>query len=85
MVEKDKITLRLKKIEGQIRGIRKMVESDRNCEDILTQVTAAKAALNKVAEEIMKDYTVKCLGEIQDADKSKVNNLVQTIVRFIKS
>jgi len=62
-----------------------MVENERDCKDILTQVTAAKSALNKVAEEIMKDYTVKCLGEIQDADKSRVNDLVQTIVRFVKS
>jgi len=84
-VERDKIILRLKKIEGQIRGIRNMVENERDCKDILTQVTAAKSALNKVAEEIMKDYTVKCLGEIQDADKSRVNDLVQTIVRFVKS
>ncbi|MDN5338475.1 MAG: CsoR family transcriptional regulator, copper-sensing transcriptional repressor [Thermotogaceae bacterium] len=84
-MDKDSIILRLKKVEGQVRGIRNMVESERDCKDILIQVTAAKSALNKIAEEIMRDYTVKCLGEIQDADKVKVDDLVKTIVRFIKS
>ncbi|MDI3472076.1 MAG: CsoR family transcriptional regulator, copper-sensing transcriptional repressor [Thermotogaceae bacterium] len=83
-MDKDSIILRLKKVEGQVRGIRNMVESERDCKDILIQVTAAKSALNKIAEEIMRDYTVKCLGEIQDADKVKVDDLVKTIVRFIK-
>jgi DNA-binding FrmR family transcriptional regulator len=62
-----------------------MVESERDCKDILIQVTAAKSALNKIAEEIMRDYTVKCLGEIKDADKMRIDDLVKTIVRFIKS
>ncbi|MCD6546069.1 MAG: metal-sensitive transcriptional regulator [Thermotogae bacterium] len=84
-MNKDGIVLRLKKIEGQIRGIRNMVENGRDCRDILTQVTAARSALNKVAEEIMKDYTVRCLGEIQEVDKARVDDLVKTIIRFIKS
>lgn len=84
-MDKDSIVLRLKKVEGQVRGIRNMVENERDCKDILIQVTAAKSALNKIAEEIMKDYTVKCLGEIKDADKMRIDDLVKTIVRFIKS
>jgi DNA-binding FrmR family transcriptional regulator len=84
-MDKDSIILRLKKVEGQVRGIRNMVENERDCKDILIQVTAAKSALNKIAEEIMKDYTVKCLGEIKDADKMRIDDLVKTIVRFIKS
>jgi DNA-binding FrmR family transcriptional regulator len=84
-MDKDSIILRLKKVEGQVRGIRNMVESERDCKDILIQVTAAKSALNKIAEEIMRDYTVKCLGEIKDADKMRIDDLVKTIVRFIKS
>lgn len=68
---------RLNRIEGQVRGVSKMVQDDKYCIDILTQVSAAKAALDKVALELLKDHAKHCLnnddvhfhGEIDKADE----------------
>ncbi|WP_417622702.1 metal-sensitive transcriptional regulator [Parasphingorhabdus sp.] len=72
---------RLKRIEGQVRGIAKMVEEDRYCIDILTQMQAVKSALSKVESQILKDHTAHCVGEAiasgNAADqKEKFNELV---------
>lgn len=53
---------RLKRVEGQVRGVSKMVEDDEYCIDILTQVSAAKAALDKVALELLRDHARHCLS-----------------------
>ena len=54
---------RLKRIEGQVRGIARMVEEDRYCIDILNQVQAIKAALGKVEEELLKNHAAHCVEE----------------------
>lgn len=59
---KQAIQKRLRRIEGQARGIAKMVDEDKYCVDILTQVSAAKAALDKVAVELIKDHARHCLS-----------------------
>lgn len=61
-LKKEDILNRLKRIEGQIRGIARMVEQDKGCIDILTQVTAAKGALNKAGSLIIKKYCKECLN-----------------------
>ena len=53
---------RLSRIEGQVRGLQKMIEEDRYCVDILVQIKAAKAALNKVEGELLKDHVDHCLA-----------------------
>ncbi|VWX58590.1 metal-sensitive transcriptional regulator [Sphingorhabdus sp. 109] len=63
---KDNITAklnRLKRIEGQVRGIAKMVEEDRYCMDILHQMQAVKSALAKVESQILKDHAACCVSE----------------------
>ncbi len=55
--------LRLRKIEGQVRGLMRMIEDQRYCIDILTQVHAVKAALAKVEGEILMDHTETCVEE----------------------
>jgi DNA-binding FrmR family transcriptional regulator len=58
---KDQLQKRLARIEGQVRGISKMVEEDRYCIDILTQISAIQAALDKVALGLLDDHTRHCL------------------------
>lgn len=61
--EKTAILNRLKRIEGQVRGVGQMVADDRYCIDILHQVQAVKAALSKAESEILKDHAACCVSE----------------------
>jgi DNA-binding FrmR family transcriptional regulator len=64
-VSKSKIDIlnRLKRIEGQVRGVSKMIANDRYCIDVLHQVQAVKAALSKAENEILKDHAASCVSE----------------------
>ena len=59
--DKDAYLKRLKRIEGQVRGIARMVDEDRYCIDIVTQVAAVRAALRRVEEEILRDHVAHCV------------------------
>lgn len=77
---------RLKRIEGQIRGLAKMVEDDRYCIDVVTQVQAVIAALKKVEGDILSDHIAHCVEHaIRSGDKKaqreKVSELVATLAR----
>ena len=62
---------RLKRIEGQVRGLARMVEDDRYCIDIVTQIGAVRAALRRVEEEILRDHVAHCVEHaISSGDKS---------------
>ena len=62
---------RLRRVEGQVRGVERMVEEDRYCIDVLTQITAAQAALDKVALELLDDHARHCvLGSEGDSKPS---------------
>jgi DNA-binding FrmR family transcriptional regulator len=63
MQAKAKISVlkRLKRIEGQVRGLARMVETDRYCIDIVTQISAVRAALRAVEEEILSDHVANCV------------------------
>ena len=58
---------RVKRIEGQVRGLGRMIEDDRYCIDIVTQVAAARAALRRLEEEVLREHVAHC---VQDAIKS---------------
>ncbi len=60
---KEQIQARLKRIEGQTRGVQKMVEEDRYCIDVLTQISAIQAALDKVALGLLDDHVKHCVVE----------------------
>jgi len=80
---KDNLITRLKRIEGQVRGLQKMLEEDRRCADILTQLSAVKGALNKTAEEIMKGYTKNCILEYEESGNEKMlDELIQVLSKF---
>jgi DNA-binding FrmR family transcriptional regulator len=63
---------RLVRIEGQVRGLARMVENDRFCIDIVTQIGAVRAALRKVEEEVLRDHVAHCVeGAIASGNKSQ--------------
>jgi DNA-binding FrmR family transcriptional regulator len=85
--DKRRIQSRLRRIEGQVRGIQQMVENDRYCIDVLTQVNAAKAALESVALELLADHTEHCVTEaIRAGDgRRKVRELNMAVQRLVRS
>ncbi len=77
---------RLSRIEGQVRGLSKMVEDDRYCIEVVTQVQAVIAALKKVEGEVLKDHIAHCVEHaIRSGDKraqrEKVEELVEALAR----
>jgi DNA-binding FrmR family transcriptional regulator len=84
---KRKIETRLKRIEGQVRGIEKMVEEDRYCIDVLTQLNATRAALESVALQLLADHTEHCVMEaIQSGSgRKKVRELNGAVERLVRS
>ena len=63
---------RLKRVEGQVRGLSRMVEDDRYCIDIVTQIGAVRAALRKVEEEVLRDHVAHCVeGAIASGNKGQ--------------
>ena len=86
---KTAVLKRLNRIEGQVRGISAMVESDRYCVDIVTQISAVRAALQKAEEEILRDHVLHCVagafasGNVAD-QRAKVEELVETIGRIAR-
>lgn len=82
----EKILVRLKKIEGQVRGIQKMVEDDRYCVDILTQIAAVRAALNQVGMSVLKRHTHGCVKRaIQSGEGDPIiEELMDVMKLFIK-
>lgn len=77
---------RLRRIEGQVRGLQKMVEEDRYCIDVLTQVGAVKAALESVALLLLSDHTEHCVTEAirAGAGAAKVRELNGAVARLVK-
>lgn len=83
---KEQIVKRLNRAEGQVRGINKMVESDKYCIDILTQISAAQAALDKVALELLREHTRHCLVNENIKPKGKgdkADEIVSAISRML--
>ena len=76
---------RLSRIEGQVRGIRKMVETDAYCVDILTQVSAIQAALNAFNRELLANHIRTCvIDDIKNGKDETVDELVQTLQKLMK-
>ena len=76
------IKARLARIEGQVRGIQKMIDEGRACDDILTQVLAARTALERTAGEIVGTYIDECLTESSpDEARSRLTRTVKLLTR----
>lgn len=88
-VTRKAVSVRLKRIEGQVGGLLRMVEDDRYCVDILTQINAVRSALHKVEEHILRDHVSHCVaGAFTSGDpieqRHKVEELVETIGRMTR-
>jgi CsoR family transcriptional regulator, copper-sensing transcriptional repressor len=84
------ILSRLRKVEGQIRGLQGMVNNGKECEQILTQLRAAQSALKSVSSLVLKSYLLKCYSEIgtetgPDEVYHKLEKTVEMLTRFIGS
>lgn len=84
--DKDAIIKRLKRIEGQVKGIQKMVEEERYCVDILTQISAIRSAINKVGSIILENHMKGCVSQsIKEGDSEEmIDELMKTIDKFVK-
>ena len=84
--DRPKLLNRLSRIEGQVRGIARMVEEERYCIDILTQVQAVRAALNRVESEMLKDHLSHCIeaaiaGGDPAEQRAKSRELIELLER----
>jgi len=83
---KSKLTARLNRIEGQVRGVARMVDEDRYCIDVLTQLQAVRAALARVETEMLRDHLSHCIesaivaGDV-DEQRKKAAELVELLER----
>ncbi len=81
---KDAILKRLRRVEGQVRGIAGMVDDDRYCIDVLQQISAAQAALDKVALALVDEHTRHCiLGAEGDTQEDRRRELMTALTRMI--
>jgi DNA-binding FrmR family transcriptional regulator len=77
---------RLSRIEGQVRGLARMVEEDRYCIDVITQLSAVRAALRRVEEEVLRDHVGHCVrhamqsDDLADQDR-KIQELIDVLAR----
>ncbi len=82
---KEELLTRLARVEGQVRGVTKMVEEDRYCIDVLTQIEAAEAALNKVALGLLDDHVRNCMRAGKGASEKQVQELMGAVGRLVSS
>jgi DNA-binding FrmR family transcriptional regulator len=87
--DKEQYLQRLRRVEGQVRGLQKMIEDDKYCIDILTQVSAANKALQAVALGLLEDHLSHCVAQATaeggDVAAEKVREASQAIARLVRS
>ena len=84
---KEAVLKRLSRVEGQVRGVARMVESDTYCIDILTQISAIQAATDKIALELLREHTKHCVMDDTLGPKTrdeKINEVITAVDRLIK-
>ena len=84
---KEKVKNRLRRITGQIGGIERMVDEERYCIDILTQISAAQAAIDKVALALLDEHTRHCVvgAETPEARAEKTEEMMEAVGRLLRS
>ena len=84
--EKKDLTARLNRIEGQIRGIQEMIDEDRYCIDVLTQISAARAALDKIALQVLKGHTRGCIADAirNERGDAAIEELIGVLGKYMK-
>jgi len=86
LIDRDAVIKRLRRVEGQIKGIQKMVSEEKFCGDILIQVAAARAALNSVGGLILENYMNICLQEYLEGESEQdaLDKLVDIMIKYTK-
>jgi CsoR family transcriptional regulator, copper-sensing transcriptional repressor len=84
--DKDKLTTRLRRVEGQVRGVEKMVAEDRYCIDVVTQIAAIQAALDKVALSLLDDHARHCVvgGRAAGSADDLTDELMAAVGRLVR-
>jgi DNA-binding FrmR family transcriptional regulator len=85
-LEKKELATRLNRIEGQVRGIQKMIDEDRYCIDVLTQISAARAALDKLALQVLKSHARGCVADafLHERGDKAIDELIDVLDKFMK-
>ena len=84
--EKDALLKRLARIEGQVRGIAKMVDEERYCIDVLTQISAVQKAIDAVAIGVLDDHVRHCvIGSTGETQEQRTDELMAAVGRLVKS
>ncbi|MGD6968633.1 metal-sensitive transcriptional regulator [Rossellomorea vietnamensis] len=82
---KSNLVTRLNRIEGQIRGIKRLIENDTYCDDVITQISATQSAMNSVAKLLLEGHMKTCVLErIQDGDTEVLDEVLVTIQKLMK-
>lgn len=82
--EKEDLLVRLNRIEGQTRGVKNMIENEKYCVDILTQIVAVRGALKKVALKVLQEHINGCVqSSLQNNDEEIIDELLNVINRFV--
>ena len=83
--EKAKLVTRLNRIEGQIRGVKGMIQKDVYCDDVLNQIAAIQAALNGVGKLLLEGHMKSCvISRIQEGDHDVIDELLKTMNKLMK-
>ena len=83
--QKKKLLNRLSRLEGQVRGVRKMVENDAYCNDILMQAAAISAAVNAFSREVLRSHLKSCvIRDIRDGRDEVADELMETLERMMR-
>ena len=83
--EKHALKIRVRKIAGQLKAIEKMLDDDRDCPEILTQVVSARKALKSFAEKLIHEHLYHCIdGAQQDQGKKKLRELLDVLERYVE-
>jgi DNA-binding FrmR family transcriptional regulator len=86
VTNKDDLLKRLARIEGQVRGIARMVEDDRYCIDVLTQLSAVRRALDAAALELVDDHVRHCIADSSGAERAaRTDELMAAVGQLVKS
>jgi DNA-binding FrmR family transcriptional regulator len=86
MIESSKASCikRLSRIEGQVRGLSRMVEEDRYCIDVITQISAVRAALKRVERELLRDHVGHCVKNAMQSDDTRhQDHMIQELIEVL--
>lgn len=88
--DRDEILSRLKKVEGQIRGVHRMVDEDAYCIDVLTQITAIISGMEKVGTRVLREHIQGCVRDAlesgnEERSDDRIEELVRVVERFVRA